>query len=184
VFCNTVEMRERHRVRPAWATRLIAGAVGALLAVAASPAHAQEDDDDADDTSGAEPACSIHDPRAANVTGIVAVDDGWWLLPDKFGPHNGGMTILRVGADCNVRDSVLIAWPSIAPEGLAIDSSGRLWAADIGTDTNPDRPEVSVTVIEPSNPAYGVGAKHHRAPAGHCPRRIEEHRYQFWRLNE
>ncbi|MCH7232990.1 hypothetical protein L0U85_19335 [Glycomyces sp. L485] len=124
---------------------------GAVLAMVASPVHAQDDEESGD----GENLCDLHDSRLRNASGITADPggDGWWVLPDGRN-QDGGMNILRVGADCSVRDSesIYLDHPPLDPQALAFDSDGGqfVWAADIGEDDG-TRGSAGITQVEVGN---------------------------------
>ncbi len=115
----------------------------------ASAVHAQEDEE-----SGAEEICGLHDSRLAGATGIVAAQDGegWWIVP---GGVNQGDTlaIVRVGADCNVRESegFWIQHTPRDPQGLAFDTDGFLWVGDTGQAL--ERPSIAINQVMPGDEA-------------------------------
>ncbi|HEU5127120.1 MAG TPA: hypothetical protein VFU12_03950 [Glycomyces sp.] len=143
-------MRERRGIRPAWTTRLVAGAAGAALAVAASPVYAQEDDE----SSGAEKICDLHDRRLEGAAGIVAAQegDGWWIVSEGFA-QDETLSIMRVGDDCSVRESdeSWIAHQPRDPQALAFDTDGFLWVGDTGEAL--DRPSIAINQIKPGDEA-------------------------------
>ncbi|WP_460540675.1 hypothetical protein [Glycomyces halotolerans] len=135
--------------------RLAAGAAGAVLALTASPVVAQDEAE-----SGGATLCDLHDSRLREASGITAAadGDGWWILPDgESSEQDYGMWILRVGADCNVRDSesIFIEHPPLDPQALSLDADGFLWAADIG-EHDGTRSSIAVTQVEPGNPSNNV----------------------------
>lgn len=115
----------------------------------ASAVHAQDDEE-----SGAEEICGLHDARLADATGIVAAEDGdgWWIVP---GGANQGDTlaIVRVGADCNVRESegFWIQHTPRDPQGLAFDTDGFLWVGDTGQAL--ERPSIAINQVLPGDEA-------------------------------
>lgn len=143
-------MRERRRIYPTWTKRLVAGTAVAALAMAASPVHAQEDDE----ASGAERICDLHDRRLEGAAGIVAAQDGdgWWIVPEGFA-QDETLSIIRVGEDCAVRESEesWIAHQPRDPQALAFDTDGFLWVGDTGEA--PDRPSIAINQIKPGDEA-------------------------------
>ncbi|WP_026922355.1 hypothetical protein [Glycomyces arizonensis] len=145
-------MRERRGIRPAWTTRLVAGAAGALLATAASPAYAQDNEE----ATGPEQLCGLHDYRLRGASGITtAGDDGWWVVVNGEN-QDPTLSVEHVGADCNPRteDEVFIDHQPRDPEALALDTDGYLWVADTGEAT--DRDSIALNQVEPGNLSNNV----------------------------
>lgn len=142
-------MRERRGVSPAWRTRLVAGAAGAVLAVTASPVHAQDDEE-----SGAENICDLHDRRLEGASGIVASQDGggWWIVTNGAN-QDDTLSIMRVGEDCSVRESEesWIQHTPRDPRALTFDTDGYLWVGDTGEAL--DRPSIAVNQVMPGDEA-------------------------------
>ncbi|WP_026931165.1 hypothetical protein [Glycomyces tenuis] len=139
-------MRERRGIRPAWKTRLVAGAAGAVLAVAVSPAHAQDDEG-----SGAERLCGLHDFPTQGASGITSAgDDGWWVVSGGDN-QDTTLSVLRIGADCSMRpdDEAWIEHDPRDPQALATDSEGYLWIADTGEAL--DRDSIAVNWVDPED---------------------------------
>lgn len=118
--------------------------------MAASPVYAQEDDE----ASGAERICDLHDRRLEGAAGIVAAQDGdgWWIVPEGFA-QDETLSIMRVGADCAVRESEesWIVHQPRDPQALAFDTDGFLWVGDTGEA--PDRPSIAINQIKPGDEA-------------------------------
>jgi hypothetical protein len=127
-------------------------AVAAVAAVIAQPSPTP--------TGGAVPAesvpgeqvCAINDPRLVELSGLVALDDGYAVVNDgtEFGDRVG---VFRLDQSCQVIDQIGFPTPSRDPEELAWDrEANTLWVGDTGdnfeTTGQDPRPSVAFWRIE------------------------------------
>jgi len=77
------------------------------------------------------PACTITDPRLAEVSGMVADDAHWYVVND------GGTSakVWVLGKDCQVQDSIVGAVDPYDVEDLALGPDGTFWLSDTGDKT-------------------------------------------------
>jgi hypothetical protein len=98
----------------------------------------------AEEAAGPTPQCSIADPRLAELSGLVAVDDQ--LLAMNDGGDQLAVYLLDVA--CQVVDVHTAAVDPYDPEDLAVASDGTVWLADTG-DNNVDRATVALLALRP-----------------------------------
>lgn len=119
--------------------RLLAsgGALGAALALG-SPLPA------AAGVAGPTTQCQITDPRLAELSGLVAVDDQLVAIND------GGdqLSVFLLDAACQVADVPTAAVDPYDPEDLAVAADGTVWLADTG-DNDSIRATVALIALRP-----------------------------------
>lgn len=94
------------------------------------------------------PACTITDPRLAEVSGMVADDAHWYVV-------NDGGTSVKVwvlGKDCQVQDSIVGAVDPYDVEDLARGPDGTFWLSDTG-DNDEDRETIALISLTPAGEA-------------------------------
>lgn len=84
-----------------------------------------------------ETVCTIDDPRARELSGLVAVDSGYIVINDSQ-LEADQMHIVQLDAGCRVVDVIDYPTPARDPEDLAVGPDGALWVADIGDNINSD----------------------------------------------
>jgi len=94
------------------------------------------------------PACTITDPRLAELSGLVADDQHWFAIND------GGTSakVWVLGKDCQVQDSITGAVDPYDVEDLARGADGTFWLSDTG-DNNEDRETVALISLTPAGDA-------------------------------
>ena len=120
--------------------RLLAagGVLGAGVVLAsAAPASAE-------DVVAPVVQCQITDPRLAELSGLVAVEDGTLAMND------GGeeLAVHLLDAACQVVDSHTASVDPYDPEDMAIAADGTVWLADTG-DNNATRTTVALLALRP-----------------------------------
>ncbi|TQN41951.1 hypothetical protein FHU33_1340 [Blastococcus colisei] len=88
--------------------------------------------------------CQITDPRLAEISGLVAVGDGYLAMND------GGeqLAVHMLDAACQVIDSHTAAVDPYDPEDMAVAADGSVWLADTG-DNNTTRTTVALLALRP-----------------------------------
>ena len=88
--------------------------------------------------------CQIADPRLAELSGLVAVDDQLVAIND------GGeqVSVFLLDAACRVVDVHTAAVDPYDPEDLAVAADGTVWLADTG-DNNANRQTVALIALRP-----------------------------------
>ena len=132
-----------------WALGFVAAAtVGAItLPVAAT----------AKDPVEGESVCEISDPALAELSGLVAVDDGYWAIGDGTEDMTE-LVITHLDSDCTTSGTLGGYWAEgggpdpYDPEDLAIDADGTLWVADTG-DNELARADVAIHQVSPDGVA-------------------------------
>jgi hypothetical protein len=83
---------------------------------------------------GGEPGttvCTVDDPRAVELSGLVATSDGYVSeIDSQFDPNQ--VRIVYLDQSCRVTRTLGYPTPARDPEDLAIAPDGTLWVADIG----------------------------------------------------
>jgi hypothetical protein len=94
------------------------------------------------------PACTITDPRLAEVSGMVADDAHWYVVND------GGTSakVWVLGKDCQVQDSIVGAVDPYDVEDLARGPDGTFWLSDTG-DNDEDRDTIALISLTPAGEA-------------------------------
>ena len=113
------------------------GALGAVLVLGYPlPASAE--------VAGPTAQCHVSDPRLAELSGLVAVDDQLVAIND------GGeqVSVFLLDAACQVADVHTAAVDPYDPEDLAVAADGTVWLADTG-DNNANRPTVALIALRP-----------------------------------
>ena len=83
--------------------------------------------------------CTIDDPRAIELSGLVATTTGYVVINDsQFDPND--MRVFFLNRQCEVTRSVRYPTPARDPEDLAVANDGAVWVADTGDNvTNETR---------------------------------------------
>lgn len=141
-----------------------------LIGVAAAPAAADPSGEPQPPKAG-EDVCSISNEALSTLTGLAAVDDGYWAVAD--GSVNASqLDLVRLDGSCKVKNTVTAyragapADP-VDPQDLAVDKDGRLWIADFA-DPDKARERIALWRVDPENPnkselyrlTYPGGVKH------------------------
>ena len=94
------------------------------------------------------PACTITDPRLAELSGLVADDQHWYAIND------GGTSakVWVLGKDCQVQDSITGGVDPYDVEDLARAADGTFWLSDTG-DNDEDRDTVALISLTPAGDA-------------------------------
>ena len=110
-------------MRPLTRATLAAAAAGASPPWPAA-AHASA-------TSAPTPVCVIDDPRAIELSGLVATRTGFVAINDsQF--ESEKMQVIFLDAECKVTSTLAYPTPARDPEDLAVAPDGTLWVADTG----------------------------------------------------
>jgi len=131
---------------------VLTGAV-AVLALAATPVVAQAPSPTpsapaAPPAAGAgQPVCTITDSKLTELSGLVAVDNGYLTINDS-NPDASAKRIFRLDNQCKVASQVSYPTQALDPEDLALAPDGTVWAADIG-DNRADRRTVALWKLAP-----------------------------------
>src|SRR3954471_24641553 len=144
-FCHAGYVPEQAGGRPSrvWLRLLCAGAAGALVLAAASPAAAAPVQAAAE-TGQPSTICQVSDTRLPELSGLVVVGDKMVAMND------GGdeLTVYVLDTSCAVVDVRTAAVDPYDPEDLAVGPDGTVWFADIG-DNRADRPTVALLAMHP-----------------------------------
>lgn len=91
------------------------------------------------------PACTITDPRLAELSGLVADDQHWYAIID------GGTaaTVWVLGKDCQVQDQITGAVDPYDVEDVARGADGTFWLSDTG-DNDEDRDTIALISLTPA----------------------------------
>src|SRR6266498_2356063 len=91
------------------------------------------------------PACTITDPRLAELSGMVADDQHWYVIND------GGTSakVWVLGKDCQVQDTIVGAVDPYDVEDLARGADGTFWLSDTG-DNDEDRDTIALISLTPA----------------------------------
>src|SRR3954471_8705787 len=144
-FCHAGYVPEQAGGRPSrvWLRLLCAGAAGALVLAAASPAAAAPVQAAAE-TGQPSTICQVGDTRLPALSGLVVAGDKMVAMND------GGdeLTVYVLDTSCAVVDVRTAAVDPYDPEDLAVGPDGTVWFADIG-DNRADRPTVALLAMHP-----------------------------------
>lgn len=119
----------------------LSGAVGPAVARAAPTAEARQPTPPAPET-----VCRLDDPTLAEVSGLVADDDRWYVV-------NDGGTDVRVHVvdrNCAVSDVLTDPTDPYDVEDLARAADGTFWLADVG-DNRGERDTVALHALRPGH---------------------------------
>jgi hypothetical protein len=94
--------------------------------------------------------CVIDDPRARELSGLVAVRSGYVAVTDSQ-PDPAQVRIVYLDARCRVTRTAGFPTPARDPEDLAVAPDGAVWVADIGDNaTAPTRrPTIALWRVPP-----------------------------------
>lgn len=141
--------------RHGWVTAALLALPGLVLSVTMSPAAAQptptpipEEAEEEPEVVVPEPVpgdpqCVVEDLRLTHLSGLVAVEDAYYVINDGSSPEQG---IFVLDQSCQVVDQIFYTGAgSRDPEDLELDRANNiLWVADIG-----DNPAASTAAGEP-----------------------------------
>jgi hypothetical protein len=121
---------------------VLAAGLAAAVAVWPAAAHA---------IAAPTEVCVIDDPRAIEISGLVATPTGYVAINDsQF--ESEKMQILYLDANCDVTSTLAYPSPARDPEDLAIAPDGALWIADTGDNIEaPSRRETVALWLIPSD---------------------------------
>jgi hypothetical protein len=130
------------------ATSLVAAA---LAVTGAAPAAAAAEPVvravQATNEPGAQPLCTVDDPRAVELSGLVATADGYVSVVDsQF--DTSKTVIVYLDKQCRVSHTQKYPTSARDPEDLAVAPDGTLWVADTG-DNNKNRQTIALWRIPP-----------------------------------
>src|SRR5690606_10370961 len=110
--------------------RLAAGLMTLALALGpGAPGHAAGSTEPA--TAPGEVVCTVDDPRAVELSGLVATPDGYVSIVDsQF--DSDQVVIVYLDPACQVVRTLGYPTPPRDPEDLAVAPDGAIWVADIG----------------------------------------------------
>ncbi|MFI5956935.1 transmembrane domain-containing protein [Cryptosporangium sp. NPDC051539] len=92
----------------------------------------------------------MNDNRLPEISGLVAVDDGYAVITDSDDSVQQ-VEIYLLDAKCQVTKKLTSAVDPFDPEDLARTSDGSYWVADIGdSDSAPERATIAVHLFPPS----------------------------------
>ena len=130
------------RCRPGRLVLLALVSVASLPLAAAPPAVAQTGTPTPEAPAEGRVHCTIDDPRLAELSGLVVVQDRLLALND------GGsrLEVLVLDDTCAVVDSRTADVDPYDPEDLALGPEGSIWVADTG-DNDADRTTVALHVL-------------------------------------
>lgn len=140
--------------------RLAAGLTALALAVLpATPGVAAPVAQDSSATRAAgEVVCTVDDPRAVELSGLVATPDGYVSIVDSRA-NGDEILIVYLDAACQVVRTQGYPTRPRDPEDLAVAPDGALWVADLGDSiTDPQRPTIALWRIPPDG---GMAVLHH-----------------------
>lgn len=91
------------------------------------------------------PACTVTDPRMAELSGLVADDQHWYAIND------GGTSskVWVLGKDCQVQDVITGPTDPYDVEDLARAADGTFWLSDTG-DNDDDRETIALISLTPA----------------------------------
>jgi hypothetical protein len=90
-------------------------------------------------------ACTITDPRLAELSGLVADDQHWYAIND-----GGTASVVWVlGKDCQVQDRITSPLNPYDVEDLARGADGTFWLSDTG-DNDSDRDTIALISLTPA----------------------------------
>lgn len=94
------------------------------------------------------PACTVTDPRLAELSGLVADDQHWYAITD------GGTaaTVWVLGKDCQVQGQITGAVDPYDVEDVARGADGTFWLSDTG-DNDEDRDTIALISLTPAGEA-------------------------------
>ncbi|GAA3398535.1 hypothetical protein GCM10020369_82210 [Cryptosporangium minutisporangium] len=94
--------------------------------------------------------CTVNDNRLPEISGLVAVDDGYAVITDSDDTVEQ-VSIYLLDAKCAVTDTLTSDVDPFDPEDLARTSDGAYWVADIGdSDSAPERETIAVHLFPAS----------------------------------
>jgi hypothetical protein len=113
---------------------LLLGLLGLLGPVAPASAKAPSPSPGGPAAPGGSPGatlCTVNDPRATELSGLVATASGYVAVDDSK-PDGAAMHVFYLDSGCKVTKLVNYPTRSLDPEDLAQAADGTLWVADIG----------------------------------------------------
>lgn len=104
---------------------------GAATTFAPAPALAAASPTPAPSRTAHTDVCLIDDPRATELSGLVATPNGYLVINDsRSNPDE--MQVFRLDLQCRVVSTLSYPTPARDPEDLAVAPDGTIWVADIG----------------------------------------------------
>jgi hypothetical protein len=97
--------------------------------------------------AGPETACSVNDSKLTELSGLAAVDGGYWAINDS-NPDASAKRIFKLDNQCKLVSSVQYPINSLDPEDLAVAGDGTVWVADIG-DNEAERRTIAFWKLSP-----------------------------------
>jgi hypothetical protein len=91
-----------------------------------------------------EAVCTINDSRLVELSGIVALPDGGYVVENDSNDQAAAMRVFFLDSKCKLSRQLLYPTAARDPEDLAVASDGTVWVADIGdnfTNAPKDRRE-------------------------------------------
>jgi hypothetical protein len=91
-----------------------------------------------------EAVCTINDSRLVELSGIVALPDGGYVVENDSNEQAAAMRVFFLDSKCKLSRQLLYPTAARDPEDLAVASDGTVWVADIGdnfTNAPKDRRE-------------------------------------------
>jgi hypothetical protein len=91
-----------------------------------------------------EAVCTINDSRLVELSGIVALPDGGYVVENDSNDQATAMRVFYLDSKCRLSRQLLYPTAARDPEDLAVASDGTVWVADIGdnfTNAPKDRRE-------------------------------------------
>ncbi len=108
-----------------------------------------------------ETVCTINDPRLVELSGIVALPDGGYVVENDSNEQAAAMRVFFLDSKCKL--SRQLTYPTAArdPEDLAVASDGTVWVADTGDNfTNPPKDRRETIALWKVPPGGGAPIVH------------------------
>ena len=121
--------------------RLVLAALAAFAGILASPAPAH--------AATARTVCTITDPRAIGLSGLIDTGDGFISMSDS-NFDKSKIRIFYFGPACKLRRTIGYPTAAFDPEDVAIGHDGTLYVADIG-DNASQRNSIAVWRLAPGS---------------------------------
>jgi hypothetical protein len=97
--------------------------------------------------AGPETVCTVNDSKLTELSGIAAIDGGYWVINDS-NPDASAKRIFKLDNQCKLVSSVQYPTNSLDAEDMAVAGDGTVWVADIG-DNNAERRTVAFWKLSP-----------------------------------
>jgi hypothetical protein len=117
-----------------WRVGLLVIGVWVAVLGLVTPALAEPSPTPAGSAAPGETVCAINDNHLVELSGIVAMPDGGYVVENDSNDQAAAMRIFFLDSRCKLirSTSYPAANPARDPEDLAVASDGTLWVADIG----------------------------------------------------